>query len=190
MKKISKWKVISKKTIRIILIILCGAVLGINVYLTNASRLMGDSLPMPFGYGAAVVLSGSMEPEMFKGDLIVVKGLETYREKDIVVYQSKSSLVVHRIISIDGDAVITQGDANNTPDDPISLSAIKGKVLFRVPYVGSVVNLIKTPIGTIGIIAIAILLIEIPRKNEKKKDDEEKQKILEEIARLKKERES
>ena len=190
MKKISKWKVISKKTTRIILIILCGAVLGINVYLTNANRLMGDSLPMPFGYGAAVVLSGSMEPEMFKGDLIVVKELETYRQKDIVVYQSKSSLVVHRIISIDGDAVITQGDANNTPDDPISLSAIKGKVLFRVPYVGSVVNLIKTPIGTVGIIAIAILLIEIPRKNEKKKDDEEKQKILEEIARLKKERES
>lgn len=184
MKKISKWKVISKKTIRIILIILCGAVLGINVYLTNANRLMGNSLPMPFGYGAAVVLSGSMEPEMSKGDLIVVKELEAYREKDIVVYQSKSSLVVHRIISIDGDAVITQGDANNAPDDPINLSAIKGKVLLRIPYVGRVVNLIKTPIGTISIVAIAILLIEIPRRTEKKKDDEEKQKIIDEINRL------
>lgn len=184
MKKISNWKTISKKTIRIILIVLCGAVLGINVYLTNANRLMGNSLPMPFGYGAAVVLSGSMEPEMSKGDLIVVKELETYRENDIVVYQSKSSLVVHRIITIDGDAVITQGDANNAPDDPISLSAIKGKVLLRIPYVGRVVNLIKTPIGTISIVAIAILLIEIPRRTEKKKDDEEKQKIIDEINRL------
>jgi hypothetical protein len=49
---------------------------------------------------------------------------------------------------------------------------------------------LKTPVGTICIIAAAIALIEIPRRNEKKKDNEERQKILEEIERLKKEKQS
>lgn len=185
MKKNSKIKSITKSVIRILALIICGAILGLNVYFANANRLLGNSLPMPFGYGAAVVLSGSMEPEFSKGDLIIASQCETYKENDIVVFQSKGSLIVHRIIEIDGDAVTTKGDANNTADEPISPSAIKGKVIFVVPFVGKIVNFIKTPIGTICIIAAAILLIEIPRRNEKKKDDEERQKIIDEINRLK-----
>ena len=138
-----KKKKIFKNIIRIGLLALCGAVLGVNLYFANAGSLLGDKLPMPFGYGAAVVLSGSMEPALSKGD------------------------------------------ANNTADEPISLSAIKGKVIFVIPFVGRIVGFIKTPIGTLCVIAAAILLIEIPRRNEKKKDDSERQKIIDEIKRLK-----
>ena len=53
-----------KNLIRIIVLVVCGTVLGVNVYLANANSLIGNKLPMPFGCGAAVVLSGSMEPEM------------------------------------------------------------------------------------------------------------------------------
>ena len=174
-----------KNIMRIVLLILCGAVLGLNVYFANAKSLMGNSMPMPFGYGAAVVLSGSMEPTLSKGDLIIVGEAETYQENDIVVFQDQNSLVVHRIIAIDGDILTTQGDANHSADAPVSLSAVKGKVLFWISFVGNIVNLIKTPVGTICILVIAILLIEIPRRNEKKKDDEERQKIIDEIKRLK-----
>ena len=93
--------------------------------------------------------------------------------------------MVHRIIDIDGETVTTKGDANNTADEPIELSAIKGRVLFWIPFAGNVASFLKTPVGTICIIAAAIALIEIPRRSEKKKDDEERQKILEEIRRLK-----
>lgn len=185
MKTTSKRHFTPKNLMRLATIILCGAILGVNVYLVNASRLFGDSLPMPFGYGAAVVLSGSMEPKLFRGDLIFVKEYETYKEREIVVYQDGKKLTVHRIISVDGKTVVTKGDANDTEDAPVDVSAIKGKVLFRIPFAGHIVSFIKTPIGTIFIIAAAILLIEIPRKNEKKKDDEERQKILDEINRLK-----
>ena len=167
------------------MLIICGTVLGVNVYLANANTLLGNKLPMPFGYGSAVVLSGSMEPEFSKGDMIVVKDVDDYAIDDIVVYQDGASLVVHRIINIDGEKVTTKGDANNTPDDPIELSAIKGRVLFWIPFAGNVAGFLKTPIGTICIIAAAIALIEIPRRSEKKKDDEEREKILEEIRRLK-----
>ena len=68
MKQFSKRKFKLKSTFRLLLLILCGLILGVNVYLANANSLVGNQLPTPFGYGAAVVLSGSMEPEFSKGD--------------------------------------------------------------------------------------------------------------------------
>lgn len=176
-----------KNILRLLLIIICGAVLGINIYLTNANSLVGNRLPMPFGYGAAVVLSGSMEPELSKGDLIIVKESENPAVNDIVVFQDGGSLVVHRIMEIDEETVTTKGDANNVADEPVDISAVKGKVIFDIPYVGNVAGFLKTPVGTICIIIAAIALIEIPRRREKQRDDEERQKILDEIEQLKRE---
>ncbi len=173
--------------LRLLLLVVCGAVLGVNVYLANAKSLVGNQMPMPFGYGASVVLSGSMEPEFSKGDLIVVAESDSYGLDDIVVFQDGGSLVVHRIIDFDGEKLITKGDANNVADEPIEASAVKGKVLFHIDKLGTVVSFFKTPAGTILIIAAAIALVEIPRRREKEADDAEKQKILEEIKRLREE---
>lgn len=188
MKQFSKPKYKLKSMFRLLFLVLCGVILGVNVYLANANSLVGNQLPMPFGYGASVVLSGSMEPEFSEGDLIVVKETDHYKQNDIVVFQDGNALVVHRIINIDGETITTKGDANKTADEPINVSAIKGKVLFWIPFAGTVVGFLKTPIGTICIIAAAIALIEIPCRNEKRKDDEERKKIIEEIERLKKEK--
>lgn len=185
MKQSNNKKIKIKSILRLILILVCGAVVGFNVYLANANSLVGNKLPMPFGYGAAVVLSDSMKPELSKGDLILVSEKDSYAKSDVVVYQENGMLVVHRIIKIDGESVTTKGDANNAEDAPIKVKDIKGEVIFHVPYVGDAVNVIKSPIGTICVIALAIILIEIPRRNEKKKDDEEKQKVIDEINRLK-----
>ena len=173
--------------LRLILLVICGAALGVNVSMANAKSLVGNQMPMPFGYGASVVLSGSMEPEFSKGDLIIVGEADSYQERDIVVFQDGASLVVHRIIEIDGEKIITQGDANNVPDEPIESSVIKGKVLFHIDKLGTIVSFFKTPVGTVLIIAAAIALVEIPRRREKDADDAEKQKILEEIKRLREE---
>lgn len=178
-----------KGIFRLILIVLCGAILGFNIYFANASNLVGNQLPMPFGYGAAVVLSGSMEPELSKGDLIIVKEVSTLEIDQVVVYQDGQSLVVHRIVEIGDETIVTKGDANNVEDDPVEKSRVKGEVVFAIPYMGSIIEFIKTPLGTIAIIALAILLLEIPRLREKKKDTEEIEKIKEEIKRLKSENE-
>ena len=176
-----KWKTILRR----VLLIICGTIFGINVYLANARSLVGNQLPMPFGFGAAIVLSGSMEPTFAAGDLIIVKESETFAVDDIVVYQDGGSLVVHRVIAADGDTLTTQGDANNVADDPISHDAVKGTVLFWIPYGGTVVSLIKSPIGTICLIAAAIALVEVPHRREKQRDDEERQKLIDEIRQLK-----
>lgn len=183
----SNKKIVIKKIFRIVVIAICGAVLGFNIYNANASSLVGNKLPMPFGYGAAVVLSGSMEPEMSKGDLIFVKETNNFEENQVVVFQDNNSLVVHRIIKIDNDTIITKGDANNVEDEPININRLKGEVIFCIPYVGTVIEFIRTPLGTILILALVILLMEIPRYKEKKQDTIEIDKIKEEIERLKNE---
>lgn len=177
----------AKSIIRIILLVLCGLILGLNIYSFNANSLVGNKMPMPFGYGAAVVLSGSMEPELSTGDLIVVKELESYEYyiNDIVVFQDSASLIVHRIVAKDAKKLVTKGDANDASDDPIDVSAVKGKVIFKIPFVGNIINFLKTPVGTALIIIAAVLLLEIPRRREKKQAADERQKIIEEIQKLK-----
>ena len=130
-----------KTVIRISVLILISALIGFSIYSINAARLNGDAIPMPLGFGTSVVLTGSMEPNLSAGDMIVVVPQETYVVDDVIVFQTGRSAVVHRIIAIDGDQFITQGDANKTPDDPILLSNIKGKVVVVIPFIGHIINL-------------------------------------------------
>lgn len=177
--------------IRILLLVLTGIVIGFTLYKTTAAST-ANLMPMPFGIGSAVVQSGSMEPTYKKGDLLFVKKTDEYSIGDIVVYQSRSMLVVHRIIAVDGDVITTQGDANNTADEPFDKSAIKGKVTVCIPFVGLVIERIKTPIGIIILIAFAVLLIEVSyrRSKDNTKDDEEIKAIKAEIKKLKEEKEN
>lgn len=178
---------VGKDILRVLLLAVCGLVLGLNIYSANAKSLVGNHLPMPFGYGAAVVLSGSMEPTLSVGDLILVKESEAYAEGDIVVYQDVYSLVVHRVVEVKEHSVVTKGDANNVEDGDITRNLIKGKVVYCIPMAGHLVNFLKTGVGTVLTLVIAFLLIEIPRRREKEKDDAERQKILDEIERLRRE---
>lgn len=180
-----KWKHI----FRTALLVFASAVIGVNLYLWNAKSLMGNSLPMPFGYGAAVVLSGSMEPTIAIDDLIIVARQDDYQQNDIVVYQSGSMLVVHRIIELQPDTVITQGDANPAPDEPVRKEMIKGRVVACVPGAGGIARLLKSPAATVIMVAGALALSELTLRREKKKDEDDLEAIKAEIRRLKAEQE-
>lgn len=179
-----------KEILRVTAIVLAALIIGLNVYSFNASRLAGNAVPMPFGIGVAVVLSGSMEPEISSGDLLIVTEREGYAVEDIVVYQDGRMAVTHRIISISGDEVITKGDANNAPDDPITMSQIKGKVLLAIPLLGYLVDMIKTPVGTIVILGAAVLLLERSFRAEVDNDKKKLEKIKAEIEALKQQQNS
>lgn len=178
-----------KNILRVTLLVLVSLILGVNLYTWNARSLLGNALPMPFGYGAAVVLTGSMEPTIMADDLILVARQESYEENDIVVYQSGNMLVVHRIVSMEDETVTTRGDANNAPDAPIRLEMIKGEVVGVLSGLGAVARLLKTPAATITLIAAALLTSELSFRRDKQKDMDELEKIKEEIRRLKAEQE-
>lgn len=150
-----------KVILRRIGLALLGLLLGVNIYVLNARSVGGNRLPMPLGFGAAVVQSGSMEPTYCKGDLLFIKPAAQYAVGEIVVYQSGGSLVVHRILSLDGSTVITQGDANNAPDAPFDVSCIKGRVVGRIPAIGLAIDFFKTPLGILLLLGLAILLVEL-----------------------------
>lgn len=174
-----------KSTGRVILLVIISLIIGLRLYSWNAQTLAGNVMPMPFGWGVSVVLSGSMEPELSVNDLVIVNEQEDYSVDDVVVYQDGNMLVVHRIISIEDREIVTKGDANSAPDEPISASDIKGKVITRVPFLGVPVHFLKTPVGFILILAAAALMFELPHLRERKKAQLEQEKIKEEIKRLK-----
>ena len=174
--------------LRIALLVVISVVFGFGIYRWNAQSLTGNIMPMPFGVGVGVVMSGSMEPELSVDDVIFVQEKATYEVGDVVVFQQKNVLVVHKIIAIDADMVTTQGTANNTPDEPMNVSAIKGVVTFHIEGLGGVVNWLKSPFGTICILAVAGLLLVWSYSTEKKEKDERDEQIDEikrEIEKLK-----
>lgn len=176
-------------TVRTVGLAIVGLILGVNIYLFNANTLVGDQMPMPFGYGAAVVLSGSMEPELSVDDVIIVRAGEEYAVGDVVVYQSQGSLVVHRIVQIDGEKIVTRGDANNADDDPIEKKAVKGEVVSVLSGMGGLVRIIKTPYAVLALLALAVVGMELSFRKDRKESDEDLERIKEEIRRLKAEQE-
>lgn len=179
-----------KTVLRIVALSCVGIFLGCNIYMWNAQSLTGNVLPMPFGVGVAVVLSGSMEPELSVDDVILVVEQDGYEVGDVVVYQSSGALVVHRIMKIDGETVVTKGDANNAEDGEINISHIKGEVIGHIDGAGAAVRLMKSPAVSIGLLAVAIFLLERSYRKEKQQGDEEMDAIKAEIRRLKAEQES
>lgn len=188
MKKMSvKTNKIIQNVVRVLLLFVISLIIGITVYSFNVKSLKGDQMPMPFKIGISVVLTGSMEPTISTNDLIIVKETNDYEVGDIVVFQDHSSLVVHKIIRIDGEEIVTKGDANDTEDAPISVKQIKGEVVSIIPVLGLIVKFIKSPIGIVLILAGAIVLLRLSYKKEKEEKDSDLNKLKDEIRRLKEE---
>ena len=171
--------------LRILVLLLISIIVGFGVYSWNAKSLTGNALPMPLGFGVAVVLSGSMEPSLSVDDVIIVRPTGDYEVGDVVVFQNGRSLTVHEIISIDGELVTTKGSANNTPDEPIQYDYIKGEVVAVIPAVGVIVSIAKSPLVTVLLLAVAVLLLILSYRKEREEDDKELDSIKEEIRKLK-----
>lgn len=122
------------------------------------------------GFTPYTVLSGSMEPTYHVGSIIYVSKIQPTDLKlmDPVTYRSENGIVVtHRIIEIlnpndpEKLAFRLKGDANEIPDGaPIPASALLGKPLFSIPYLGYLSVFMKKPAGLsviVGICALAVL---------------------------------
>lgn len=95
----------------------------INLILIVSTYTHPDQIPGVFGVKPAVVLSGSMEPEIMVGDLIFLHDTDPAQLQvgDVICYLSSGKAVTHRIVGLtQGDdgrpRFITQGDANNAED--------------------------------------------------------------------------
>ena len=161
-------------------------ILGISLYLMKVQDVSGSPMPMPFGIGVANVLSGSMEPTFSRGSLLIVRKTQKVDRGDIVVYQSGSSLVVHRVTEIRKDQIITQGDANNAPDPAFDRSEIQGVVIGWIPCLGTVLSMVCTLRGMLFFCTV-IFLIEYFWQRRKNEEAQELNAVREEIRILRQE---
>ena len=117
--------------------------IGSSIYL--APVLLARALDTE--HPTAAVTSQSMYPVLKRGDLVFIKGVDSVtdlRERDIIAFSSGEGFVIHRIVEIDGDTITTKGDANRSPDEPITFDDVIGRAwrirghLARIPYLGNV----------------------------------------------------
>jgi signal peptidase I len=145
--------------------------------LVTLSFVIGISLlsltESPKDYSFFVVQSGSMEPTIAKGSLLLVHPEKNYQKRDIITFYTTNSdtpgnsqtVITHRISEIkqtgQKKTITTQGDANNTPDkDTVNNFQVIGKVILWIPFAGYPIGFIKTPIGfTLLIIIPATILV-------------------------------
>ncbi len=158
------------KTFRIVRNTILGiiiACLTFVIILTMITRLTGGT-PSVFGYSLFRVSSGSMEPELEIGDVIVMKscdGLDV-KKGDIVTYESKSGemagkLVTHRVVKApykykENYYLVTKGDANIGEDKPIRVNQVKGTLVTKISILSFIYNIFVTPVGLLIIIALII----------------------------------
>lgn len=91
------------------------------------------------GWTPMVVTSGSMEPLIKTGDVVLVQDVDHLVGKGTVVaYDDGNGIVMHRVVGVDADGTYTtKGDANAVPDSTsVSQSQIVGQGRLLVPYIG------------------------------------------------------
>ena len=100
-------------------------------------------------YNIYLVRSESMKPAINMGDMVIMAPANgQVSPGEIITYERGNELITHRVLSIDGDKLVTKGDAVEDPDPwSVTLSDVRGSYLFRLPYVGYVSNFIKTKPG-------------------------------------------
>ncbi|MFX0083252.1 MAG: signal peptidase I [Candidatus Hodarchaeota archaeon] len=144
-----------------------------------------------------VVVSGSMEPNLHKGDLLFLRGKDAEnikngtiegKEGDIIVFDARGLLgwikppsepIVHRVIDKmydNGWFFLTKGDANPYPDAVwVPETRILGVVVGRIPYIGWV-KIALTDSGLLIpllVIVSVLLVISLIYDLAKKEEDEE-----------------
>lgn len=129
-----------------------------------AGLLLGTMLPIPGNIEVKIVKSGSMEPAIMTGSIVIVKPESSYKIGDVITFGKDTKTDVpttHRIIAQNSDGTYTvKGDANEDPDpNPVQRSSVIGSVVFHVPYVGFVLDFARQPIGFTLLIAIPAALV-------------------------------
>lgn len=159
------------RIINLIKNIICWTLIVVLVFtlvLFFTSRING-STPSVFGYSIFRVSSGSMEPELMVGDIILDKAVENPEDLkvgDVITFKSNDygdMLVTHKVIKAPYEEneklmLQTKGIANDLADKPISVDNVKGIMICKVDYLDTVYNIFLSPLGLLILIALIVII--------------------------------
>jgi signal peptidase len=162
-KKILSWLV----DVLLVFIILTGVVVTvISLNSENGIPTINGNIPLS-------VQSESMKDTLNKGDLIIDKkvDVEDLKVGDIISFltkeQDKTVIVTHRIIEIKEEggykSFITKGDNNPLADEnDVTFVNVIGKYSgTRIPYLGLIIDFLKSQIGFLLFIIVPLFVVFI-----------------------------
>lgn len=145
-------------------------ILAITMVIFLTTRIQGNT-PTVFGYTIFRISTGSMEPELMTGDVILDKVVDDETEiavGDVITFEGGSQfdgkLVTHKVIKApytdeNGNTMLqTHGIANELEDTPISIDQVRAKMICKIPYIDTLYNLFLSPCGLLIMILLIILV--------------------------------
>lgn len=145
-------------------------ILAITMVIFLTTRIQGNT-PTVFGYTIFRISTGSMEPELMIGDVILDKVVDDETEisvGDVITFEGGSQfdgkLVTHKVIKApytdeNGNIMLqTHGIANELDDTPISIDQVRAKMICKIPYIDTLYNLFLSPCGLLIMILLIILV--------------------------------
>ena len=154
----------------IILVLICNIILLVQKIITP------DKIATIFGYKAFVISSGSMEPTLNIGDIVIIK--ETKQEQiskgNIITFRKDGYNITHRINDIiekDGEKYYqTKGDKNTTTDaDLVKYEEIEGVYVFKIDKIGSIITYAQNTTTIIIIVCVIYLIYRISAEKDDRK---------------------
>lgn len=161
------------------------------------SKAQGNP-PTLFGHQMYFIKTGSMSPYLEPGDIIISKKydggeLTAGEDGDVVTYRGEvkgnAELITHRVMKIDGDTVVTLGDANvdgngiPSPDAPITRDKIEAVMVYKTVVIDKIFYVVSTtwgfwlfvftPIALLLVSEIVSLVKEMKKEKEVADENEE-----------------
>lgn len=129
-----------------------------------------------------------MRPTLEVGDLVVVVPIQysSIHVGDVIVFARPavgggctSEVIVHRVVGITSEGLITQGDnrqTNPAPDEPtgwppVAAECVKGLVVFSLPFLGRISEAFPPPLNYILVAAIILLIFAVEAFSARKRDE-------------------
>ena len=140
--------------------------------ITIALGVVFSAFNIPGGCKLFTVQSGSMEPAVRVGSVVVIQPMEEYKERDIITFKNESernilnprTTTTHRIVEAKQENnktfYTTKGDANNSADSaPLDKDLVLGKMILTIPFLGYPVAFAKTQTGLILLVIVPAVII-------------------------------
>lgn len=184
---------IVKKIGKIILWFFLLMIILYNLYTFFSFKVLKKNLVGIGGYATLEVVSGSMEPTIRTGDLIIInQRKKEYQENDIVTFVDvNGSFVTHRIVGMTNGGYLTKGDANKSVDPGyVRKEKIVGTYVFKINKFGYVVKSIQNPITLVLVFIIGVMaciVISIDKDGHSLVISEEEKEFLKRKEQQKKE---
>lgn len=181
------------------------AVLTLAVIIFMITKFTGKT-PTVFGYSLHRVSSGSMEPELTVGDVIINRDIESRDEVhigDIVTFRGDSGFdnneVTHRVLVEPYDngkgstVLVTKGDANIDDDGEIEFSSVESKYIDKIGFLSGIYNFFFSQWGLIiFLFLLALILVDeiinIGKSFVRARDAEESETVFQIMKRLEREK--